>query len=179
MTRFRSLSFALLLPLCIAAPCTVAHVMAQAPTRKASAKEDIVTQVLKLLQAKLPENVILRKIAETNSPVEPSTDQLIALKQAGASDAVLNAIANPSIAKSATAQPAVQTTTTVTPAPPAPSGRGTTTVTTSTIVTSAPQTSAIRPTMTVRRASQPSGFKEKAVPDDRLRWRCGGRIQAW
>ena len=137
--------------------------MAQAPTRKASAKEDIVTQVLKLLQAKLPENVILRKIAETNSPVEPSTDQLIALKQAGASDAVLNAIANPSVAKSATAPPAVQTTTTVTPAPPAPSGRGSTTVTTSTIVTSAPQTSAIRPTMTVRRSSQPSGFKEKAV----------------
>jgi hypothetical protein len=159
MNRFLCFSFGLLLLLCLGVRCIVAPVVAQAPTRKAPAKEDIVTQVLKLLQAKLPENVILRKIAETNTPVEPSTDQLIALKQAGASDAVLNALSNPSVAMPA----AAPTTTTVTSTPPATSGPSTTTVTTSTVITATPQTSGSRPTMTVRRASQPSGFKEKAM----------------
>ncbi len=142
MNRSRSLSFGLLISLCLGACCIVAPVVAQNPARKAPAREDIVTQVLKLLQAKLPETVILRKIAETNTPVEPSTDQLIALKQAGASDVVLNALSNPSAAVSAAAPAAVQTTTTVTPTPPATRG---------------PSTATVRP------ASQPSGFKERAV----------------
>ena len=68
-------------------------------------KQDIVSQVLKLLQAKLPESVILNKIQTTNTPVDPTTDQLIALKQAGASDAVLAALENPSGAAAPAAAP--------------------------------------------------------------------------
>lgn len=154
MNRFRSVSFGLLLSLCLGACYIVAPVVAQNPARKAPVREDIVAQVLKLLQAKLPETVILRKIAETNTPVEPSTDQLIALKQAGASDVVLNALSDPSVAMSA----AGKNTTTVAPAQPATRGPSTTTVTTST-----PTPSGGRVAMTVRPASQPKGFKERAV----------------
>lgn len=159
MDRFRRLSLVLLL--CLDACCIVTPVVAQTSTRKAPAKEDIVTQVLKLLQAKLPENVILRKITETNTPVEASTDQLIALRKAGASDAVLNALSNPSAAVPAAATPEVKTTTTVTPTSPATPGHNTTTVTT--VITAEPPASGGRGTMTVRPAAQPSGFKEKAV----------------
>jgi hypothetical protein len=53
-------------------------------------------EILKLVKAGIPEAIILRKIAELRSKMpdglDTSSDALIALKNAGASDAILNAI---------------------------------------------------------------------------------------
>ena len=79
------------------------------PAKRAAGKSDIVDQVIKLYNAKIPENIIIKKIQDNNTPVNPTTDQLIALKTAGASDNVLALLQDP---KSSSASAAA------TPAPP-------------------------------------------------------------
>ena len=51
-------------------------------------------EILKMLNAGLPESVVLTKIHRETGTFDTSTDALIALKQAGASEAILNAILN-------------------------------------------------------------------------------------
>jgi hypothetical protein len=73
-----SLAFTCLAPLCVYAQDAPAN-----------------AEIIKLVKAGLPEAVILRKISELQAKpggVDSSTDALIALKDAGASDAVLNAM---------------------------------------------------------------------------------------
>ena len=54
-----------------------------------------VNEVLQLLDAKLPESVIVAKIRSYGKPVQTSVDDLVRLKKAGASDAVFSALQNP------------------------------------------------------------------------------------
>src|ERR1700722_10525042 len=48
--------------------------------------------IIKLVQAKLPDSVVIAKIKSSNCDFDTSTDALIKLKQAGVSDSVLQAI---------------------------------------------------------------------------------------
>lgn len=48
--------------------------------------------VLKLVKAKLPESVIIKKIANSNCAFDTDPDALIKLKQAGVSEGVINAM---------------------------------------------------------------------------------------
>jgi curli biogenesis system outer membrane secretion channel CsgG len=68
---------------------------AQTAAKHTAAKVSIVDQTLKLLQAKVPESMIIKKIQDTNTPVNLSTDQMVALKTAGASDTVMTLLENP------------------------------------------------------------------------------------
>ena len=114
-----------------------AYAQASSSTAKrTTTKANIVDQVIKLLQAKLPESTIIKKIQEVNTPVNPTTDQLIALKQAGASDTVLALLEDPK--SNAVVGGTVPTTVVVVPPQPAaaPSAGGPTTSTTTTTVTS-------------------------------------------
>ena len=65
---------------------------AQAPAETASQSN---TEVLKLLRAGMPESVVLDKIHATAAKFDTSADALIALKQAGATEAELKAILAP------------------------------------------------------------------------------------
>jgi hypothetical protein len=49
-------------------------------------------QIMKLIQARIPESVVLEKILAATNRFDTSTDALIALKKAGATDAELSAI---------------------------------------------------------------------------------------
>jgi tetratricopeptide (TPR) repeat protein len=49
-------------------------------------------EIIKLVQAKLPDSVVIAKIKSSSSEFDTSTDALIKLKKAGASDLVLQAI---------------------------------------------------------------------------------------
>ncbi len=121
--RNRSLVlFAVAICVAVSHVVSISPLVAQTATTTAkhttAAKQDIVSQVLKLLQAKLPESVIINKIQTTNTPVNPTTDQLIALKQAGASDTVLSMLENPSgAAPAAAAAPPATAAATPAPAP--------------------------------------------------------------
>jgi len=63
-----------------------------APPPKPSNDAPANAEVLKLLQAGMPESVILNKIRATTDKFDTSADALVALKQAGANDAELNAV---------------------------------------------------------------------------------------
>lgn len=60
----------------------------QAPAAPGLTNDDII----KLLQAKLPDSVVIAKIKSSNCEFDTSTDGLIKLKKAGVSDAVLQAM---------------------------------------------------------------------------------------
>jgi hypothetical protein len=63
-----------------------------APPPKPAIDAPANAEVLKLLRAGMPENVVLQKIHNITSKFDTSTDALIALKQAGANDAELSAM---------------------------------------------------------------------------------------
>ncbi len=130
MPRLRSLPLLYLL-------LAVNHFSPLQAQTAAKRKPDIVEQVIKLLQAKLPESVILKRIQTTNTPVSPTTDQLIALKQAGATDAELAALEDPrsaAPAASAAATPAPPPDTAAVPvSPPATVSTTTTTINSTTV----------------------------------------------
>ena len=51
-------------------------------------------EILRLIKAKIPENIIILKIAELRPRLDTSTDALVSLSEAGASEAVLSAFMN-------------------------------------------------------------------------------------
>lgn len=69
-----------------------------------------VADVVKLLQAKLSEDVILTQIAKKGAPKSVSTEDLLLLKSNGASDAVIRALVSPNSGKAVT-EPTARTTT--------------------------------------------------------------------
>ncbi len=60
-------------------------------------------EVLKLLKAGMSESVVLNKIHATTEKFDTSSDALVALKQAGANDAELNAMLNQGVSSAAPA----------------------------------------------------------------------------
>ncbi len=77
------------------------------PASRPAAPAGPVGKIVQMLEMKLPEPVILKAI-ETSGPITASPDDLIRLKKAGASDAVMMAISNAaSAAPAAPAAPAV------------------------------------------------------------------------
>ena len=66
----------------------------KSPNHSAVSSDSANTDILKMLKAGLPESVVLAKIHRETGTFDTSTDALIALKQAGASEAILNAILN-------------------------------------------------------------------------------------
>ena len=63
-----------------------------APPPRSSNDAPANAEVLKLLQAGMPESVVLNKIHATTDKFDTSVDALVALKQAGANDAELSAV---------------------------------------------------------------------------------------
>ena len=122
------------------------------PAKHAAAKPGIVGDVMKLLQAKFSDAAILKKIAQANTPVVLTTDQMIALKGAGASDAVLAALEDPKLASGATTVSGPATVV-VAPPPPAPSVGG------------APATSTTVTTVTSTTVTKPDSRKRIAVDE--------------
>jgi hypothetical protein len=99
---------------------------AAAPPKKAAPKAAPVTPVLtnqdiiKLVKAKLSDDLIIQKIAQSKTRFDTSVDGLVALREAGVDDRLLAVIMNP--ASAAAAAPAARPT--ATPSanpPPAPS----------------------------------------------------------
>ncbi|MHB1516631.1 MAG: DUF2846 domain-containing protein [Acidiferrobacteraceae bacterium] len=66
--------------------------VAKSPGRSVAAYASANTDVLKMLKAGLPESVVLAKIHMEPGKFDTSADALIALKKAGASEAVLDAV---------------------------------------------------------------------------------------
>jgi curli biogenesis system outer membrane secretion channel CsgG len=79
-----------------------------APPKKApaaSTQELTANQILQLVKAKLPESVILAKIRTYGKPVKHTEEDLIRLREAGASEAILLALVDPTAAPSPTPEP--------------------------------------------------------------------------
>lgn len=84
-------AFPLVLSICLLTFATNLVLRAQAPSPGNAANADIV----KLIQAGLPESVILNKIREGARRWDTSVDALITLKKAGATEAELAAMSAP------------------------------------------------------------------------------------
>lgn len=101
---------------------------ASAETPAASAVDPVIAEVVRLLEAKLGEPLVLRWLAEEGkTPGHPTADDLVALKRAGASDDLVAALLDrsrsgtPAAAPEPplpTAQPAASTATAPSAAPP-------------------------------------------------------------
>ena len=101
MSRLAVISLALIL--------SSGQIQAQSPAGSVT-----VADIITLLEAKLPEQVVLAKIRSNSQPFNVTTDELLKLKKAGASEQVLLMMLNPS------APAASGTATTPPPSPSAP-----------------------------------------------------------
>jgi hypothetical protein len=87
----------LLLPLALIFAFTP-HISAQAPPTTASNASEVLTNadILRMVEAKLGDDIIIAKIKGSPSNFDTSIDAILKLKAAGASDAVIHAMVDAS-----------------------------------------------------------------------------------
>ena len=117
LTVTRALGVCFLAGCLVLTPCAMA---AQSPTHKAPVKpkpkvETPVDKVYRMLKAGLGEDLVIKEIVKKNLKADLSADDMIKLKEAGASDRVISAVMDPSSVSSAPTA-----TTPIEPPPPPP-----------------------------------------------------------
>ncbi len=80
------------LVLCLLMAMPAAQLAAAPQTAQAKAPGMTVAKIIQMVKAKMPEATILQSIRANKKSLKPSVDDLLALKEAGASDAIINEI---------------------------------------------------------------------------------------
>ncbi len=110
--------FALWLCLLLAVPAVAQAPAAQKAAPKA-APGMTVDKLIQMVKMKMPEATVLQAVRDNKRTLKPSVDQLMALKEAGASDAIINELSGATPSPAAGSAPAAATKTAAAPAKPA------------------------------------------------------------